>query len=102
MSIGFYKLISIICNKIINSEENLHFWLDAQNYSKITNSQYLIKKSKDIYNTYLKRGCRNELNISHSTRRKIDLYMEKQLSDPNFQPGNDFLYNRKFIILFRF
>ncbi|GAM26731.1 hypothetical protein SAMD00019534_099060, partial [Acytostelium subglobosum LB1] len=60
------------------NNENLSFWLEAENYRLIESDDNRIKRSKEIYNKYFNTESKYELNIDHCQRKDL----EKNMANP--------------------
>ncbi|GAM21958.1 hypothetical protein SAMD00019534_051330 [Acytostelium subglobosum LB1] len=60
------------------SNENLSFWLEAENYRLIDSEELRMKRSKEIYDKYFNSSSRYELNIDHIQRA----YLQDRICTP--------------------
>src|SRR5690242_5128064 len=64
------------------SEENLNFWVDVRDYTKMEDSEEMKSKAYEIYDSYFKAGASNEINVPYNIKEKLHHLLEDDFFDP--------------------
>ncbi|EGG20475.1 hypothetical protein DFA_00336 [Cavenderia fasciculata] len=68
------------------NNENLSFWLEAENFKAIDNDNTRLKRSKEIYQKYFSTDSKYELNIDHHQKKELETKMQGTPSIDLFVP----------------
>ncbi|XP_029657068.2 regulator of G-protein signaling 7 [Octopus sinensis] len=98
-SFGLHELLSdragLVCFESFLrkefSHENIHFWLACKALKSCAQSQVASKVEK-IYEDFLARGARCEINIDCKTMEEVQTNLKKKLSRYTFDPAQSHIY----------